>query len=117
MHTWGLLLIFFTLLGSVYLRVIFNLLFTLLGSVRLGVIFNLLYTLLGYVHLRVTYNLFYTLLGSVYLRVISKPFFPYMAVALDDISKCEFAHNDLKCNHDVLEKREDQILPCYCRFW
>ena len=40
-----------------------------MGSVYLRVIFNLFYTLFGSVYLRVTFNLFYTLLGSVYLRV------------------------------------------------
>ena len=50
-HTWGLIFdIFYTLLGSVYLRVIFNLFYTLLGSVYLRVIFNLLHTLLGGVY-------------------------------------------------------------------
>ena len=63
--------IFRALLGSVYLRVTFNLLHTLLGSLYLRVIFNLLHTLLGSVYLRVIFNLFYTLLGSVYLRVVS----------------------------------------------
>ena len=63
--------IFRALLGSVYLRVTFNLLHTLLGSLHLRVIFNLLHTLLGSVYLRVIFNLFYTLLGSVYLRVVS----------------------------------------------
>ena len=42
---------------------------TVLGSVYLRVIFNLLHTLLGSVYLRVILILFYTLLGSVYLRV------------------------------------------------
>ena len=41
------------LLGSVYLKVIFNIFYTLLGSVYLGVIFNFFYTLLGGVYLRV----------------------------------------------------------------
>ena len=63
--------IFRALLGSVYLRVTFNLLHTLLGSLHLRVIFNLFYTLLGSVYLRVIFNLFYTLLGSVYLRAVS----------------------------------------------
>ena len=62
--------IFRALLGSVYLRVTFNLLHTLLGSVHLRVIFNPLHILLGSVYLRVIFNLLYTLLGSVYLRVI-----------------------------------------------
>ena len=32
-----------------------------------------------------------------------------MAIALDNIHKCEFAHNDLKCNNVVLEKHEDLL--------
>ena len=89
MYTWKLLLIIsiYTLLGSVYLRVTFNLFYTILGSVYprkistyillgcvyrlLLIYFNLFYALLGSVYLKVTFNLFYTLLGSVYLGVIS----------------------------------------------
>ena len=56
---------FRALLGSVHLRVTFNLLYTLLGSVYLRVIFNLFHTLLGIVYPRVTFNLSHTLLGSV----------------------------------------------------
>ena len=59
-----------TLLGSAYLRVIFNLFYTLLSSVYLRVTFDLFYTLLGGLYPRVTFNLFYTLFSSVYLRVI-----------------------------------------------
>ena len=59
-----------TLLGSAYLRVIFNLFYTLLSSVYLRVTFDLFYTLLGSLYPRVTFNLSYTLLSSVYLRVI-----------------------------------------------
>ena len=44
--------IFRALLGSVYLRVTFNLSYTLLGNVYLTVIFNLSYTLLCNVYLR-----------------------------------------------------------------
>ena len=32
---------------------------------------------------------------------------------MDGIHKCEFSHNDLKCINVVLEKREDQPLPCF----
>ena len=92
MYTWKLLLIIsiYTLLGSVYLRVTFNLFYTILGSVYLRKIplvfstyillgcvyrllliyFNLFYALLGSVYLKVTFNLFYTLLGSEFLGVI-----------------------------------------------
>ena len=51
--------------GSVHLRVTFNLFHTLLGNVYLRVIFNLFHTLLGIVYPRVTFNLSHTLLGSV----------------------------------------------------
>ena len=59
----------FTLLSSVYLRVIFNPFCTLLDSVYLRVIFDVSYTLLSSVCLRVIFNPFDTLLGSVYLGV------------------------------------------------
>ena len=76
MYTWRLFFnLFYTLLGSVYLRVIFNLFYTLLGSVYLRVPFNLFYTLLGSVYLRVIFNLFYTPLGSVYLWVFLNLFY------------------------------------------
>ena len=57
--------IFYTLLGSVHLRVIFNLFYTLLGNVYLSVIFNLFYTLLGSVYLRVIFNLLHTLVSGL----------------------------------------------------
>ena len=41
----------------------------ILGSVYLRVIFNLFYTILGSVYLRVSFNLYYTLLEGVYLCV------------------------------------------------
>ena len=61
------------LLGSVYIRAIFNLFYTLLSSVDLRVIFlSILYTLLRSLYLRVYFYLFYTLLGSVYLKIYFK---------------------------------------------
>ena len=58
------------ILGSVYLRVIFNLFYTILGSVYLRVSFNLYYTLLEGVYLCVTFYHFSTLWGSVDLKAI-----------------------------------------------
>ena len=126
LYTWGLLFnifytllgsvylrvtfyLFYTLLGSVYLRVTFNLSYTLLGSVYLRVTFKLSYTLLGSVYLRVTFNLSYTLLGSVYLRITFKFFFTFLTPQAAQALAVRWSSCAITVTAELLKKKNGQL--------